>query len=609
MNIDWRNIYFYVIYFLINIQSKFLISAKIFLLCAFLSFINIIKVIKIDNLYNESVYQNNHNFSKFDTKYKVLAIYYPINSNDTNYYIDKNISQSLIKEKEEINNLNKSLIEKQVKLAKDHGVFGFGIVYNWMLNSKLNEELFNLFFYEDINNFPSFIIFNSIDNYKIQNSIYNRINICIAFDNVKKYFSSENYIKLKGKPIVGICNSSFSSHLINYIRTQEKEEKKERIYIISISYGNSNLKLSNKTNFFVDFPYQETGLENNLNQKYFYNLYYNNLTIEANSTSKYISNFFIINGCQPEKFYIIFRQYLNLTNPESDKFLLFNAWNNHQANSYLEESEEFGFAYLNYFSKAIFNIDDNSIYELENLNYRCKIAIQVHLFYEELIKDIINKTNNIPVKFDLYISIVSPHIYDKLKKYIKKFSKANKFEILIVENKGRDVLPFLKQIKTKFRQYKYLCHIHSKKSQNAPEIGFLWRNYLFNNLLGNTAIISEILNDFENNKKLGFIFPETFYGVLQYFYILSESTKYWMNFLANKLFINCKIDVKLEFPTGNMFWAKIGAIFQIFLYDFSESFPNEDNQMDSTIMHGIERIWLYLVKYNRFYYKIIFKFF
>ena len=213
------------------------------------------------------------------------------------------------------------------------------------------------------------------------------------------------------------------------------------------------------------------------------------------------------------------------------------------------------------------------------------------------------------MKFDLFISTIDLEMYNNLQKSIKKYSKANRFEILIVENKGRDILPFLNQIRKRFTHYKYLCHIHSKKSQNAPEIGFLWRNYLFNNLLGNTAIISEILNDFENNKKLGFIFPETFYGVLQYFYILSESTKYWMNFLANKLFINCKIDVKLEFPAGNMFWAKIGAIFQIFLYDFSESFPNEDNQMDSTIMHGIERIWLYLVKYNRFYYKIIFKFF
>ena len=43
-----------------------------------------------------------------------------------------------------------------------------------------------------------------------------------------------------------------------------------------------------------------------------------------------------------------------------------------------------------------------------------------------------------------------------------------------------------------------------------------WRDYLYDNLLGSKEIISEILTDFENNEKLGFIFPE------HYFYILSE---------------------------------------------------------------------------------------
>lgn len=80
-----------------------------------------------------------------------------------------------------------------------------------------------------------------------------------------------------------------------------------------------------------------------------------------------------------------------------------------------------------------------------------------------------------------------------------------------------------------------------------------------------------------------------------------------MNFIADKLFPNCKIGELKNFPAGNMFWAKINAISQIFTYDFSKYFPNEDAQTNDTIMHGIERIWLYLVKFNHFYYKIIFK--
>ena len=378
------------------------------------------------------------------------------------------------------------------------------------------------------------------------------------------------------------------------------------IFIISIFNGVKNDDFVNITNSFVEFPSKMIGIKQNLSQEYFYNYYYQNLIEKVTNHTKRINNFFIINGSRPEKFYIIFRQYLNIIRMEKDGFLLFNAWNNYQENIYLEPNKKLGFAYLNYLSKALFNIENFVSFNLETLNNKCNIAIQIHLFYDDLIEDVIKKTNNIPVKYDLLITITSSKIYNYLKNYIISFSKANYFEILIVDNKGRDILPFLSQFKSKFRYYKYLCHIHTKKSQTAPEIGFMWRNYLFNNLLGRMNIISEILYDFENNKKLGFIFPETFYGIIKHFYILTDETKKWMIFLFSKLFPNYKIGRLLNFPAGNMFWAKIKAIYQIFLFDFSEFFPKEDNQINNTIMHGIERIWLYLVKYNHFRYKVIF---
>ena len=237
---------------------------------------------------------------------------------------------------------------------------------------------------------------------------------------------------------------------------------------------------------------------------------------------------------------------------------------------------------------------------------KSKIAVQVHLFYQDLIEDIINKTNNIPVLFDLYITITNPYLYKIVEIYIKKYSKTNYYEILLVDNIGRDIVPFLTQMRNNYKQYKYICHIHTKKSLTSPMIGFTWRNYLYNNLLGNINITSEILNDFEKNEKLGFIFPETYYGIIKNFYILTEKTKYWMDILSEKLFPKVSLGKLLDFPAGNMFWAKTKAIYQIFIHDLSEYFPKENDQTNDTIMHGIERIWLYLVKFNFFKYKIVF---
>ena len=420
-------------------------------------------------------------------------------------------------------------------------------------------------------------------------------------------------IKLNGKSLLGVFySSSLISKFIRYIRKNEFQNKKDSIYIVSINHGNNSLNYSNissKINSIVEYPSQNIYFDNNINKLYFYNFYYDHLFKNITVESEAINNFFIVNGCRPEKFYIIFKEYLNLHSSINNSFILFNAWNNYKENSFLEPNKEFGYSYLNYFSKALFSINDEIIYDLSNLNNTCLIAVQMHLFYEDLIDYIVNKTNNIPTKFDLFITITSPGIYNNIKNYIKRYSKANNFEILIVENRGRDILPLLTQFKNKFRLYKYLCHVHSKKSQHFEELGLSWRNYLFNNLLGNTTIISEIINDFENNEKLGFIFPEAFYRVIEPFYIISNETRIWMEFIFYKLFPNYKMGKLLNFPAGNMFWAKIDAIFQIFKCDFNKYFPLENNQTRDTFMHGMERIWLYLVKYNDFEYKTLFKHF
>ena len=238
----------------------------------------------------------------------------------------------------------------------------------------------------------------------------------------------------------------------------------------------------------------------------------------------------------------------------------------------------------------------------------------MHIYYEDLIEEIIDKTNNIPFKYDLYISTTSLMKKEIIEKNVKNYSKCRFYEIKIFENKGRDILPFLIQMKNKVKKYKYICHIHTKKSQHNFILGENWRNYLYQNLLGNKRIISEIISDFENNEKIGFIFPDAFYEIIKsidnYDNIIHyNSNKKDMNFILNKIFPGFEINNKINFPFGNMFWARVNAIHQIFYLRFYKIFPDELNQLNDTIMHAIERIWLYLVKLNGYFYKLIFKYY
>ena len=194
-------------------------------------------------------------------------------------------------------------IEQQIKLAKIHGIFGYGIIYNLNNRIKSNEEIFNIFAKDNLNNFSFFIILkykydNDIQKQKALNEkkTFNEKNISIFINSFGKYFISKNYIKFKGKPILGIIHCSFTNQLINYIRNYENKIGHESIYIISIFSGKSDFEYLNLTNSFVEFPSQNIGLEKNLSKEYIYNYYYPKLIKNNSSYSKNINNFFVVNG-------------------------------------------------------------------------------------------------------------------------------------------------------------------------------------------------------------------------------------------------------------------------------------------------------------------------
>ena len=134
---------------------------------------------------------------------------------------------------------------------------------------------------------------------------------------------------------------------------------------------------------------------------------------------------------------------------------------------YLEPDEQYGYASINALSKAIFNLPyEKQALNISNLEKICKVAVQAHFFYEDLIEEIINKTNNIPIPFDLLISTTSIEMKNLIGEFVNNNSKANKFEIIILYNKGRDVLPLLTQLKGRIIKYNiYVIYIRKNLKQ------------------------------------------------------------------------------------------------------------------------------------------------
>ena len=176
------------------------------------------------------------------------------------------------------------------------------------------------------------------------------------------------------------------------------------------------------------------------------------------------------------------------------------------------------------------------------------------------------------------------------------------------------IYPFITQMRNHYKYYKYICHLHTKKSMHKKYLGSNWSEYIYKNLIGSRELISSIIYDFEKNEKLGFIFPESYYEIIKgikdfenIFLSLNVMNKNFMNFILHRIFHKYKVGQKLIFPVGNMFWSKTKAIYQIFKLKLI--YPDELSQINKTIMHAIERLWLYFVKLNGYYYKCIFKYY
>ena len=72
--------------------------------------------------------------------------------------------------------------------------------------------------------------------------------------------------------------------------------------------------------------------------------------------------------------------------PKNEQFYFINGWNNWLKGSYLEPDTNYGYAALNSFSKALYNLPYNStktFNNFEELEKNVKIAVQAHVYYED----------------------------------------------------------------------------------------------------------------------------------------------------------------------------------------------------------------------------------
>lgn len=219
------------------------------------------------------------------------------------------------------------------------------------------------------------------------------------------------------------------------------------------------------------------------------------------------------------------------------------------------------------------------------------IAVHLHLFYINLLSEIIGYLNNIPYNFDIFVSVpaqVECNI-EKVKVDLSSIEYVHNVTIERTPNRGRDIAPMLCTFNERLQKYDFLLHIHTKKSPHESSLKY-WRQYILGHLLHNKDSVSYIMQLLATDT--GMVAAPDF--------LLNEENEWAQNLKLSQDIINMssrkliltKEVPTVKFPQGNMFWCQTHYLDNFFSLRLKyEDFPSEPLPVDGSIAHALERLF------------------
>jgi len=232
----------------------------------------------------------------------------------------------------------------------------------------------------------------------------------------------------------------------------------------------------------------------------------------------------------------------------------------------------------------------NSIVTVKVENTRSidsNIAVIIHSFYPDILIEILNYlTQGVSHKLSLYITTTEDK-YEETENILKL--RAFEYRIFLVENLGRDILPFL-QVMPEVIQNKHdiVLKLHTKKSNHLNRKDE-WRDYLFESLIGHGRI-QKAIQIFNNNSAIGAIAPMG--NILSMRYNYGANAERVRSFAHNLGALDTQLK-DLNFIAGSMFYIKTAALLPLLALNITNTdFETETGQTDGTLAHVIERLFV-----------------
>ena len=197
------------------------------------------------------------------------------------------------------------------------------------------------------------------------------------------------------------------------------------------------------------------------------------------------------------------------------------------------------------------------------------VALVSHQYYEDLFAEGYQYAANLPEYCDVYITTDTEEKKAALEKLYSQRAWG-KLQVLVVENRGRNMGALLTNLKGKLSNYDLICVVHGLKSSRYKRTvkGRTAFRECMENLLASPAFIQNILNTFEREELLGMLVPPPAIFGDYYKNLGNECGKRFhiVKNLAKRFHVTVDINKDKEpvAPMEGMFWIRGNILNRLF---------------------------------------------
>ena len=231
-----------------------------------------------------------------------------------------------------------------------------------------------------------------------------------------------------------------------------------------------------------------------------------------------------------------------------------------------------------------------------------RIAVCAHVYYTEMLEEILSLTDTIPCTFDFIATTETGAKKTIIEETVTGRNNVGNVVVRVVEqNRGRDMSALFITCRDLFLEDRYdlVCRLHTKKSpQVAPGRGNLFKRHMFENLLNSPGYTANVLDMFHDSPWIGVAVPPIFH------ISLSTLGHAWFVNRARADEVVRQLDLKVHLDPdtpvgafGTMFWFRPKALRKLFEHKWKwTDFSAEPHHIDGSLAHVLERLICYVAQ-------------